>query len=179
MGPVTVTLQLRNSLDMTLLNNKTNRRLGCEFVGISRGNLAAVHAVGQPNPTRSHFAAMEVVEDADGVALMHKHYTEQMFVSTRLYPGVEETLKHFAGKRRAVVTSKETRFVELILDRFGITGEFDCIIGGDTVPERKPNPLPVIEAIRRLGGQPSDTVMIGDSENDINAGRRAETRTSA
>ena len=125
-----------------------------------------------------HNAPNEILH-ADGVALMHKHYAEQMFVSTCLYPGVEETLKHFAGKRRAVVTSKETRFVELILDRFGIAGEFDCIIGGDTVPERKPNPLPVIEAIRRLGGQPSATVMIGDSENDINAGRRAETRTCA
>jgi phosphoglycolate phosphatase len=123
-----------------------------------------------------HHAPNEILH-ADGVALMHKHYAEQMFVSTCLYPGVAETLKHFSNKRRAVVTSKETRFVELILDRFGIAGEFDCIIGGDTVPERKPNPLPVIEAIRRLGGQPSATVMIGDSENDINAGRRAETIT--
>jgi c-di-GMP-binding flagellar brake protein YcgR len=41
-GPVMTSLQIRNSLDMTLLNNKTNRRLGCEFVDISRGNLAAV-----------------------------------------------------------------------------------------------------------------------------------------
>jgi c-di-GMP-binding flagellar brake protein YcgR len=41
-GPVMTSLQIRNSLDMTLLNNKTNRRLGCAFVDISRGNLAAV-----------------------------------------------------------------------------------------------------------------------------------------
>ena len=41
-GPVMTSLQIRNSLDMTLLNNKTNRRLGCQFVDISRGNLAAV-----------------------------------------------------------------------------------------------------------------------------------------
>jgi c-di-GMP-binding flagellar brake protein YcgR len=41
-GPVTTSLQIRNSLDMTLLNNKTSRRLGCEFIDISRGNLAAV-----------------------------------------------------------------------------------------------------------------------------------------
>jgi c-di-GMP-binding flagellar brake protein YcgR len=41
-GPVMTSLQIRNSLDVTLLNNKTNRRLGCEFVDISRGNLAAV-----------------------------------------------------------------------------------------------------------------------------------------
>jgi c-di-GMP-binding flagellar brake protein YcgR len=41
-GPVTTSLQIRNVLDMTLLNNKTNRRLGCAFVDISRGNLSAV-----------------------------------------------------------------------------------------------------------------------------------------
>jgi c-di-GMP-binding flagellar brake protein YcgR len=41
-GVVTTTLQVRNSQDITLLNNKTNRRLGCEFVDISRGNLAMV-----------------------------------------------------------------------------------------------------------------------------------------
>lgn len=41
-GQVVTTLQIRNSLDLTLLNNKSNRRLGCEFVGISRGMLALV-----------------------------------------------------------------------------------------------------------------------------------------
>ena len=114
---------------------------------------------------------------ADGIALMHKHYGEQMFVATRLYPRVEETLEHFSSKRKAVVTSKEVRFTEMILERFGIARFFDCIIGGDTVDARKPDPRPVIEAVRRLGGATRDAVMIGDSENDINAGRRAGTRT--
>jgi c-di-GMP-binding flagellar brake protein YcgR len=41
-GTVTTTLQIRNSIDLTLLNNKTNRRVGCEFIDISRGNLAYV-----------------------------------------------------------------------------------------------------------------------------------------
>jgi c-di-GMP-binding flagellar brake protein YcgR len=41
-GTVTTTLRIRNSLDLTLLNSKTNRRLGCEFIDISRGNLANV-----------------------------------------------------------------------------------------------------------------------------------------
>jgi c-di-GMP-binding flagellar brake protein YcgR len=41
-GPVTVSLEIRNSLDLTLLNNKTNRRLGLQFVDISRGGMAGV-----------------------------------------------------------------------------------------------------------------------------------------
>jgi c-di-GMP-binding flagellar brake protein YcgR len=41
-GPVMTSLQIRNSLDLTLLNNKTSRRVGCEFIDLSRGSLAAV-----------------------------------------------------------------------------------------------------------------------------------------
>jgi c-di-GMP-binding flagellar brake protein YcgR len=41
-GPVTTTLQIRNSQDVELLNNKTNRRIGCQFVDISRGSMAGV-----------------------------------------------------------------------------------------------------------------------------------------
>ncbi len=116
---------------------------------------------------------------ADGIALMHKHYAEQMFVTTGLYPNVAETLEHFSGKSKAVVTSKEARFTEIILERFGIAQYFDCIIGGDTLTERKPDPRPVSEAIKRLGGTPEQAVMIGDSENDVNAGRRAGALTCA
>ena len=116
---------------------------------------------------------------ADGIALMHKHYSEQMFVSTRLYPDIARTLAHFSSKPKAVVTSKEVRFTEMILERFEIAQYFSCIVGGDTVAERKPDPAPVTEAIRQLGGSPEHAVMIGDSENDVNAGRRAGTRTCA
>jgi phosphoglycolate phosphatase len=116
---------------------------------------------------------------ADGIALMHKHYADQMFVSTRLYPDIAETLIHFSAKKKAVVTSKEVRFTRLILDRFDIARYFDSIVGGDTVAERKPHPGPVIEALRQLGGAADEAVMIGDSENDVNAGRRAGTLTCA
>ena len=116
---------------------------------------------------------------ADGMALMHKHYAEQMFVSTRLYPDIARTLEHFSSKPKAVVTSKEVRFTEMILERFSIARYFRSIVGGDTVAERKPDPAPVAEAIRQLGSSPEHAVMIGDSENDVNAGRRAGTHTCA
>lgn len=116
---------------------------------------------------------------AEGIALMHKHYADQMLVSTRLYPGVAETLAHFRDKRKAVVTSKEARFTGLILEHFGIAGDFDCIIGGDTVSARKPDPEPVRQALVVLGGEASEAVMVGDSENDVLAGSRAGTLTCA
>lgn len=114
-----------------------------------------------------------------GIALMHRHYADQMFKTTRLYPGVAETLATLDKKRKAVVTSKEVRFTKLILERFDISRYFDAIVGGDTTPARKPDPGPVLEAMRQLGGSARQTVMVGDSENDINAGKRAGTYTCA
>lgn len=116
---------------------------------------------------------------AEGIALMHNHYAEEMLKTTRLYPQVAETLATFGNKRKAVVTSKEVRFTKIILDHFDIAKYFDAIVGGDTTPARKPDPRPVLEAVRLLEGSAADAVMVGDSENDINAGRGAGTRTCA
>jgi len=119
----------------------------------------------------------EEILHAKGIALMHTHYAEEMLKTTRLYPEVAETLASFGDKHKAVVTSKEVRFTRILLDHLNIASYFDAIVGGDTTPARKPDPRPVLEAIRLLGGSAVDAVMIGDSENDINAGRRAGTRT--
>ena len=112
-----------------------------------------------------------------GITLMHQHYADEMLKTTNLYAKVADTLDFFKDKRKAVVTSKEVRFTRILLDHFGITDRFDVIVGGDTVNARKPDPAPVREAIRRLGGSAAESVMIGDSENDINAGRGAGTLT--
>jgi phosphoglycolate phosphatase len=116
---------------------------------------------------------------AEGIRRMHEHYAEEMLKTTALYPNVAETLEHFKHKRKAVVTSKEARFAHLMLAHFTIAQHFDVIVGGDTVLARKPDPWPVREAIKLLEGTPSDAVMIGDSENDVIAGRGAGTLTCA
>jgi phosphoglycolate phosphatase len=113
------------------------------------------------------------------LALLRKHYSEQMLVQTRLYPNVRETLSRFDAKKIALVTSKESDFASQLLEHFGLMTYFDCIIGGNTLPERKPDPKPVEEAMRRLGCAAEESVMVGDSENDVIAGRSAGTRTCA
>jgi phosphoglycolate phosphatase len=112
-----------------------------------------------------------------GIELMRRHYSEQMLVSTRLFPNVTETLDHFRAKRIGLVTSKETDLAKLILDHFEIARFFNCVVGGDQLPERKPDPKPVLRAMELLESQPATTVMIGDSENDVIAGKRAGTLT--
>jgi phosphoglycolate phosphatase len=132
--------------------------------------LTATDANEQPPDKALHEQAIE---------RMRHHYGEQMFVSTKLYPRVKETLRHFREKRKAVVTSKEAYFTHQILEHFGINDDFACIVGGDTVSARKPNPLPVITAIHQLEGRADQALMIGDSENDVLAGRDAGARTCA
>jgi len=114
-----------------------------------------------------------------GIGLMHSHYADEMFKTTRLYPKIAETLGAFDDKRKAVVTSKEVRFTRIILEHFDIAKYFDAIVGGDTTPARKPDPGPVLEAMRQLSTSARETVMIGDSENDVIAGKRAGTYTCA
>jgi phosphoglycolate phosphatase len=110
---------------------------------------------------------------------MHSHYANEMLKTTRLYPQVSETLAALDNKRKGVVTSKEVRFTRIILEHFDIAHYFDAIIGGDTTPLRKPDPGPVLEAMKQLNSSASETVMIGDSENDVIAGKRAGTYTCA
>ena len=145
------------------------------FVGdgvptLTRRSLVATHPKGEMPDSALHQRAIEC---------MLAHYEMQMLVGTCLYPHVKETLAHFKDKRKAIVTSKESRFVAPLLDHLGIGEAFDCIIGGDTVKARKPDPEPVLEAIRKLGGTVEQAVMIGDSESDILAGRNAHMLTCA
>ena len=116
---------------------------------------------------------------AEALALMRQHYGTQMLVETHLYPGVAETLSHFAAKPMAIVTSKDSGFARTILEHFRIAGHFSHIVGGETLPQRKPDPTPVLEALRRIGASASEAVMIGDSENDVLAGHRAGTLACA
>jgi phosphoglycolate phosphatase len=153
---------------------------------LSREQLGAF--IGNGIPTTVQRALMAThpsreLPDADlharAVSLVHEHYANEMFNTTQLFPNVVETLDHFRNKRLGVVTSKEVRFTHLMLDHFGIAKYFDAIVGGDTTPARKPDPRPVLEALRLLEGSPEAAVMIGDSEIDVIAGRSAGTRTCA
>lgn len=112
-----------------------------------------------------------------GLSLMREHYSREMLASTDLYPGVEETLERFDGKQCALVTSKESDFAKTILDRLGISRYFDFVVGGEMVVERKPHPKPVLLALDHFGEDPAAALMIGDSENDILAGKAAGTNT--
>jgi phosphoglycolate phosphatase len=100
---------------------------------------------------------------------------------SRLYPGMQDTLQALAIRnvRLAVISNKNEELSTLILQTLGIDDLFESISGGDTFPERKPSPLPLLNVADSLGIAPADCAMVGDSINDIEAGNRADMTSIA
>ena len=95
--------------------------------------------------------------------------------STHLVPHAREVLEHFyhAGIRQALCTNKPISVTRQILTALDITGFFDSVIGGDSTPVKKPNPLPLQTCLDELGVRAEDAVMVGDSGADVGAARAA------
>lgn len=98
-------------------------------------------------------------------------YEARVFVRSRLYAGVTETLATLAGRglKLACITNKRERFARAVLDQAGILEPFDVVIGGDTLRLKKPEPLPLYTAAERLGVACDESVMVGDSRHDLHA----------
>ena len=92
-----------------------------------------------------------------------------------LYPGVGQTLAALraSGAHLAVCTNKPQAGTRGVLEGFGIAGHFDVVLGGDTVPFKKPDARHLLAALDHLGATTTDAVMIGDNENDYAAARAA------
>jgi phosphoglycolate phosphatase len=110
-----------------------------------------------------------------GLQLFIDFNTEHITDKSRLYQDAAETLKclQVIDIRLAVVSNKNEQLSNLILQHLGIHHFFGIICGGDTFSEMKPSPLPLLRIIDQLGVAPHEAVMVGDSINDIEAGRQA------
>ena len=98
---------------------------------------------------------------------------------TVAYPDVDSGLKKLqaAGYILALVTNKPIRFVPKILQSFGWQDLFAEVLGGDSLPVKKPDPAPLLHVCNALNINPAQAVMIGDSRNDILAGQNANMDT--
>lgn len=109
------------------------------------------------------------------------HHREQCVRTVKPYPGVAEHLArwHQQGRPMAVVTNKSTAFAERVLEHVGLRRWLPVLVCGDTLPQRKPDPEPLREALRRLGVVEVRGAMIGDGVQDLRAGKAAGLRTVA
>ncbi|MBI4083689.1 MAG: HAD-IA family hydrolase [Candidatus Lambdaproteobacteria bacterium] len=106
-------------------------------------------------------------------------YNQHLLDSSRLHAGVEAVLRHYGDRVLGVVTNKPQLETERILAGLGIAGCFKLVLGGDALPRKKPDPLPLTHFLVRFGLAPREAVMIGDGYHDIRAGKAAGTMTVA
>lgn len=104
-----------------------------------------------------------------------RYYRETNGRHARAYEGVHEGLAAMRDKelRLACVTNKPQAFADPLLERCGLRGAFDLVLGGDALSLKKPDPAPMRHAARALGVAPGEVVAIGDSVNDALAARAA------
>ncbi|MCU0842067.1 MAG: phosphoglycolate phosphatase [Thiobacillaceae bacterium] len=104
-----------------------------------------------------------------------RYYAQWVSRKSRPFPGVVEGLDAFKamGLRVACITNKAARFTHPLLKDTGLFDYFELILSGDTLPEKKPSPLPLLHACQVFGIEPAELLLIGDSLNDTQAARAA------
>ena len=110
------------------------------------------------------------------IAIFMQAYLEAPCVATTLYPGVKVTLAQLKaqGHTIAIVTNKPAAFISPIITTLAIDQYIDFQLGGDELDEKKPSPLPLLHTSRALGFSSEQSIMIGDSKNDIQAAHNAK-----
>ncbi len=109
------------------------------------------------------------------LAIYHRYYGEHVADQSRPFPGVVEGLKAFKarGLHVACITNKVAQFTHPLLKATGLFDYFELILSGDTLPKRKPDPLPLLHACEVFKVKPAELLLIGDSLNDTQAARAA------
>jgi len=112
---------------------------------------------------------------AKALPIYERHYAEWVSRKSRPFPGVVEGLQAIkaSGVHLACITNKAARFTHPLLKDTGLIDFFELILSGDTLPEKKPSPLPLLYACSVFECEPAELLLIGDSLNDAQAARAA------
>ena len=108
-----------------------------------------------------------------------ERYDAHLLDKTVLYPGARLMLDHFHDKRRVLVSNKIQRLTEAVVRGLRVEDCFDLILGGDRAAEKKPHPALLTMALEQFQTAPSRALMVGDSDIDVEAGKRAGVMTCA
>lgn len=104
------------------------------------------------------------------------HYQQNVCVDTTPFEGVNETLSYFNQNNIpwGIVTNKPGYLTQKLLTHFPIMASSGCVISGDTYAQRKPHPLPLLEAAKTINVDPQNTLYVGDALRDIEAAQNAK-----
>jgi phosphoglycolate phosphatase len=124
------------------------------------------------------FAARGLAPDAGALPAFLADYEANAAVATRPFPGIPEALAALdaQGWALAVCTNKPEGAARALLEALGLAPAFAAIVGGDSLPVRKPDPGHVLGTVSAAGGDAARAVMIGDHANDMMAAAAARIR---
>jgi phosphoglycolate phosphatase len=105
------------------------------------------------------------------------YYEEHKMDTTCAYPGIPDALAQLSRKKvpLAVLTNKPVKISVRILESLGLASYFHVIYGGNSFETKKPDPLGANKILSEFGAQPSETMLVGDSEVDVQTARNART----
>lgn len=100
---------------------------------------------------------------------------------TALYPGVDDMLRELESRDVpwGIVTNKAGWLAAPVVEQLGLAERCKVLVAGDTLPQRKPDPAPVLYACAQMGVDPTRMIFVGDDLRDVEAGRSAGARTIA
>jgi 2-phosphoglycolate phosphatase len=127
----------------------------------------AVLRVGFPDADAAQFEALR--------ARFLDLYRAQLVVETRLFTGFDTVLSQLEahGIPWGIVTNKPRWLTEPLLQQMGLFERAGCVLSGDSLPLRKPDPLPLLTAARELNIEPARCLYLGDALRDAQAARAA------
>jgi phosphoglycolate phosphatase len=109
------------------------------------------------------------------------YYEEHKMDSTCAYPGIPDALAALSRKKvpMAVLTNKPVKISVRILESLGLASYFRVIYGGNSFETKKPDPFAANKILTEFGAQPRETMIVGDSEVDVQTARNAGTIAAA
>ncbi len=107
-----------------------------------------------------------------------RYYAAHPLDGTTWMPGARDALDRLGDARVGLVTNKAREVTESILRALGVVGRFGVVVAGGDGP-LKPDPAPILFAVRALGATPEHTWVVGDGVQDVRAGKAAGCRTAA
>ena len=108
-------------------------------------------------------------------------YSQAIATHTRTYPGIDALIDELEnrGIKWGIVTNKPGWLARSLSAELKLDQRHAALVSGDCLPQKKPEPEPILYACELAGVSPSRTVYVGDDARDIEAGRRAGTMTVA
>jgi len=179
---VTIPRYLLFDLDGTLVDSVADLTLSLNLLGEELGQspltIPQVRNIVGDGATRLIKRAFgEENYQRDHLLRFLKIYTDHLTDNTTPYPGILKLLSRYPSERMAVVTNKPYQLTVDLLSALDMSQYFKVVIGGDSYPQKKPDPLPVVKALEALGAYPQQAVMVGDHHTDLYSARSAGVKT--